>query len=224
MHSESTVSDFVLVFVDGVFWLERVADYANCMRPGESRVGPAHPMDDHGTNADDPAGDPDSWMAADDDQSGSPITPEDAEDAEDTAATPPARDTAPAQRNGFGSKALAGMAGAGNAPSTMGTYNGRAETAAVAAAAAGHAAVGGKSVAVKTIAGKSVPKDDGAAARRRSEPSEVVEEEVVEEEVVEEDDDNASKSSSSDDDDSDDSDSDSDSDSADYTDGSTDED
>lgn len=205
-------SDFVLVFVDGVFWLERVSDYANCLRPGERRSGSSDPLEDP-MMTDDVNADPDSWMGGDD-ESGSPITPEDPEEEEieDNAPNSTSGNGAAhtITRNGFGSKAPTGMSGG----STMGIYNGRHEPSA-------RNLVGAKTVAAKTVAGKSVSNVNGPAARRRNDSA--AEEEVVEAVVVDEEEGNASNSSSSDED-SDESDSDSDSESgASYTDGSTDD-
>lgn len=70
-RKESRMSEYVLVFHDGAFWLERIADHGKFLRhDGLS----SDPMDVQQPPEDVISADPDSWMMSPDELSGSSIT------------------------------------------------------------------------------------------------------------------------------------------------------
>lgn len=205
--SECAVSDYVLVYADGAFWLERITDSTNRLRHDGPREGAPNPP----SSSDNPDVDPDSWMAspADDEDSGSPITPE-----EDAVADDPSNVALPPPPNGLTSSTPQRSGYAGKTPSgpTMLRHDAQPRQPAQ------------KSIASKSIAGKRVANINGPSSPRPTDddddddedPAVRTEEVIVEEEEEDADDDRASKSSSDDSDSSDSSD-DSSEDSADYT-------
>lgn len=65
LNNKSFTSDFILVFVNGTFWLERVADFANCLRHDGLRNGSMEVLglDDTKMIENDLVNNPDSWMS-----------------------------------------------------------------------------------------------------------------------------------------------------------------
>lgn len=225
--SESRMSEYLLVYHDGAFWLERIADYANFLRhDGESSepIQVDEPVEDEITT------DPDSWMMDPELLSVSPITPEeeDMDDAPNEAMDPSVSESVPT-RSTFAGK---GVPGSGRSPfkNSVNRINGSGQRTARTLQIMPRSTTAAKQIAMKSIATKA-PSSSGPSPTKDQNDSvpdhtEVVEEVVEEFEVDEEEPDNdddqqSTKSSSSSGDDSDDSDSDSDSDSAAYTDSSS---
>lgn len=71
--AKSHMSEYLLIFHDGNFWLEQLADYAHFLRH-DGTIGEAIETNEHAQN--DIAADPDSWMMTGQDLSGSSITAE----------------------------------------------------------------------------------------------------------------------------------------------------
>lgn len=250
-NANSAVSDYVLVFADGVFWLERIADNVNCLRNDGPREGSMEVVanDEMKMQANDLTTDPDSWMNDQSpDESGSPITPE--EDDEDdvhaavtttttttTVTETTATATAPTNRRNS-STTFATMT-----PTTAPTVRSSQSAPTSPDDDAAHNGLGmktpspshvaSKSIAGKTVACKTLPGLSSSATAagaittttKQSESGDGIQTEEVVMETVEVDEDDAdddrASKSSSSDSDSDESSSDSDSDSADYTDRSS---
>lgn len=100
----SRMSEYALVFYDGAFWLERIADYGNCVRhDGLS----SNPMEIEQQPEDSLSEDPDSWMMKPEDLSGSPIKPHG--DLSESCAIKTSSGSAsrpPLVKTGFGGKGL----------------------------------------------------------------------------------------------------------------------
>lgn len=144
---DSSVHDYVLVFVDGKIWLERTADYfyiraldtANSIRPPPELPAPMD--EDDG---------PDSWDPA----SGSPITPED--DLSMEPEIPPVHPprTAGKSTPPMGSRPRGKFITGGRLDNAKPGFNSSPTTAA-------------KSVGTKSLAGKGLSNANGPVGRRR---------------------------------------------------------
>lgn len=232
----SSVSDYILVFADGVFWLERVGDYVSCLRHDGSRdvaTEAARGMDMQ-TEASDHAMDPDSWMI-DSSAEGSglqvALESEDGNDAQGTVEKSPDRQIPGQLVSGPLSNASSSNSSDGQAVQLQefGQKNGPAFYRQSSKSKIAKKGACKNAISVFSTIGASDPITTAKAPNESS--SDVVQtEEVVMETVVEVDDagnddengdnDRASKSTSSESE-SDDSSSDSDSDSAYYTDRSS---
>lgn len=222
-NGSTAVSDYILVFAEGAFWLERVSDFVNCLRYDGSQEGA---MEMEGTNSvgtgpNDMMADPDSWMIDPSaEESASPITPEedDVDDACATGATNTAPQTTKATVRSSSPTGRSTNHGDGKAPQRIGFGQKVASSLSQQA-----------SVAFKTLPGMSSTTGASAGITSSNAQNEngvafqtvEVVMETVEENGGDGSDDNRTSKSSSSDSDSDDSSSESDSDSADYTDRSS---
>lgn len=245
--TDSRMSEFVLVFYDGTFWLERIADYGNFLRhDGLS----SEPMDVEQPPEDSLSEYPDSWLMNPDDLSGSPITPEEDQfDDRPNGTSNGNASSGPPTRSGFGGKGVPGTV----YNSAAGARVNNVERGSRATEKPGRSSVATKKIAMKSMATKALPNMVQASPKEENDASlddaDIVEElvEEVEEDEVEVDgeadgegdgdadgdgdgdgdkdngEDQQSKSSSSEESDSE-SDSDSDSDSPELTDSSSEED